>query len=71
MGCGQESFIQKKEDVKTVLSGIYNPVLGPEPVLGQKKSPQQAAVGAGARARASRKRRGRRGGGCHDLEVWH
>ena len=35
LGCGQESFLHRKEDVRRVLDGVYAPVLGPDPGLGQ------------------------------------
>ena len=35
LGCGQESFMQRREDVRRVLDGIFPPALGPDPGLGQ------------------------------------
>ena len=48
LGCGQESFLQRKEDARWVRDGIFAPVLGPDPGLGQGGVQRETACAAPA-----------------------
>ena len=45
---GRSRFLQRREDVRQVLDGIFAPVLGPDPGLGQ--GAEQRAIASGAAA---------------------